>query len=184
MLEVKWSHTSGGHWHPHYHIVCEGTWIEQEWLRAAWKLITRDSHQCDVQRIKEPQKALGYVVKYASKPMDSSFTSRPALLDEAMRALKGVRLASCFGTWHGTPLSARMTKDDEDETEAITAWVYEGTTSDLEFRAGRGDADATKLLAAVERILRIRSLRFERPTGPPSEPTPVGLVPFHDGHAG
>lgn len=184
MLEIKWSATSGGHWHPHYHIVCEGTWIEEAWLRAAWKLITRDSHECNVQRIKEPEKALGYVVKYASKPMDSSFTSRSFLLDEAMTALKGVRLASCFGTWHGTPLSTKLEKEAIDETEAITSWVYEGTTSDLEFRATRGDQAATQLLQHVERLLRIRSLRYARPTGPPTNATPPRLVSLHPGDAG
>lgn len=173
MLEIKWSATSGGHWHPHYHIVCEGSWIDQQWLRDAWKLITRDSDQCDVQRIKEPAKALGYVVKYASKPMDSSFTSRPWLLDEAMQALRGVRLASCFGTWHGTPLSAKMKRDADDETSPLTCWVYEGTQSDLRAKAVAGSREAAELLEAVERVLRVRSLRFERRTSPPpDDPVP------------
>lgn len=166
MLEVKWSPSSGGHWHPHYHIVAEGTFIDEAWLREAWKLITRDSDQVNVQRIREPAKALAYVSKYASKPVDNSFVSRPALIDEAMTALKGVRLAACFGTWHGTPLARRIEEEVEDETEVLTSWVYEGTVSDLRARTAAADEEARQLLEQVERILRVRSLRHRRRDGP------------------
>lgn len=167
MLEVKWSPTSGGHWHPHYHIVCEGEWIDPAWLSAAWKLITRDSDQVNVQRITEPRKALGYVTKYASKPLDSSFTMRAYLLDEAMRTLKGVRLAACFGTWHGTPLARLTEKGESDEAEVVSQWVYQGTTDDLRARATAADREAADLLARVERLLQVRSLRHLRRRGPP-----------------
>lgn len=156
MLEVKWSHTSGGHWHPHYHLICEGSWLDKQWLRDAWHLITRDSDQVDVQRIVDHSHALRYVSKYASKPVDSSFVMRQNLLDEAMVALKGVRLAACFGSWHGTPLSKGFSDAEKDDTEVLTAWVYRGTTADLEARAAKYDREAALLLASVERILRLR----------------------------
>lgn len=165
MLEVKWSATSGGHWHPHYHLVVEGEWVDEQWLRDAWKLITRDSDQVNVQRIKEPRQALGYITKYASKPMDSSFTSRPVLLDEAMKTLRGIRLAACFGSWHGTPLARKVESEGTDETEGLTQWVYEGTVDDLRTRASTQDQQAADVLAAVERILRVRSLRDQRRRG-------------------
>jgi hypothetical protein len=164
MLEVKHSKTSGGHWHPHYHIIAEGSWIDPKWLADAWRVITRDSDQVDVQRIKEEKAALSYVSKYASKPVDPSFVMRPNLLDEAMKTLRGVRLAACFGTWHGTPLSRKVEADDG--TEVITAWVYEGTRDDLAFRAERGDAQAKQLLQHVERYLALRHALTERCRGP------------------
>lgn len=175
MLEIKWSKTSGGHWHPHYHIICEGSWVDEGWLRRAWEVITGDSREVNVQRIAEPSKALSYVAKYASKPVDASFVRRPALLDEAMVCLRGQRLCACFGSWHGTPLQPK--KEVFDETETIVAWCYEGTTDDLRSKAANGDARAEKILAAVERYLRIRHVlslrrRSRPPDGATAEPTP------------
>lgn len=166
MTEVKWSTTSGGHWHPHYHIIAEGRWLDESWLQQAWKLVTRDSDQVKVRRVEEVDHALGYVVKYASKPMDASFTMKSHLLDEAMVALKGVRLAACFGTWHGTPLKEEA--EDVDETAALTGWVYEGTVSDLQSRASKGDSAAAHLLQAVERLQRLRHALSQRRRGPPT----------------
>jgi hypothetical protein len=165
MTEIKWSATSGGHWHPHYHIIAEGKWLDEKWLRDAWQLLTRDSKECDVSRIDEPGKALSYVTKYASKPLDSSFTMKSHLLDEAMHAMKGVRLAACFGEWHGTPLLEKV--QDDDETECLTTWCYEGTTDDLAIRAARGEAKAKQLLQAVERLQRLRHTLNQRCRGSP-----------------
>ena len=168
MTEIKWSTTSGGHWHPHYHIIAEGRWLDEKWLENAWKVVTRDSDQVKVKRVRDPAEALSYVTKYASKPMDASFTMKSYLLDEAMIALKGTRLAACFGTWHGTPLNEQV--EATDETAWIVGWIYHGTTSDLEVRAVKGDAEAIKLLATVERLQRLRHTFTERCRGPSPGP--------------
>lgn len=164
-LEVKWSATSGGHWHPHYHLIVEGDWIDKAWLSAAWRAVTGDSDQVDVQRIKDPRQALGYVTKYASKPLDGSFLRRRDLLDEAMRTLKGVRLCSLFGSWYGTPLREEF---EHEETEVLTTWVYEGTTRDLGCRAERGDREARLLLARVAAVLSLRHTLAQRCRGSPA----------------
>lgn len=163
MLEVKWSYTSGGHWHPHFHIIAEGNSIDQKWLEHAWFTVSRGSDQVDVQHVKDHAKALSYVVKYASKPVDSSFIRRPHLLDEAMRSLKGQRLCACFGSWHGTPLQEEV--ENADETEVLTTWVYEGSIRDIEGRARGGDGHAIQLLAAVERQRSLRYALSERCRG-------------------
>lgn len=175
MLEVKWSKTSGGHWHPHYHLICEGAWLDEKWLKDAWFLLTRDSDQVNVQRVKEPAAALSYVSKYASKPVDASFVMRPPLIDEAMRALKGIRLAACFGTWHGTPLSKGIADADTDDTEVLTHWNYCGTLGDVETRAAQGDLAAADILRAVERLLALRHALALRCRGrsPPGEESPI-----------
>lgn len=172
MLEIKYSRTSGGHWHPHYHLLCHGRFIEKQWLSDAWKLITRDSDQVDIQRVTDLPKALGYVVKYASKPMDASFTMRPNLLNEAMRALKGRRLCACFGTWYGTPLNDRP-EVTPDETEVLTTWRFVGTCRDLECRAGRGDRQAIDILSNVERQKRLRYALTLRCRGPDANRAPI-----------
>lgn len=172
MLEVKYSLTSGGHWHPHFHLLCHGKWLDQQWLRDAWNVLTRDSDQCDVQRVVEVEKALGYVVKYASKPMDASFTQRPHLLREAMRTLKGKRLCACFGSWYGTPLHEEDLEAD-DETRVLTQWRYCGTRRVLECRASGGDAAAKIILARLVRAQALRLTLDKRcRSSPPNGPAP------------
>lgn len=156
MTEIKWSRTSGGHWHPHYHIVANGAGLDPEWLKQTWNLITRDSDQVNVKEVADVDRAISYVVKYASKPLDSSFVFKPELLDEAIKTLKGRRLCACFGSWYGTPLSDSG-PIEEDGTEVLTTWRYAGTTRDLAGRAERGDTDARVILSRVERM---RSLRY------------------------
>lgn len=165
MLEVKWSTSGGGHWHPHYHLICHGKWIDQDRLRAAWFALTGDSDQVNVQRVAEVEKSLGYVTKYASKCVDSSFVMKPGKLREAMQALKGTRLCACFGSWFGTPLREEF--EDEGPTEVLTPWLYCGTISDLEFHAAAGDAHAKDVLQRVERLRALRQSLTDRCTSPP-----------------
>lgn len=161
MLEIKWSTESGGHWHPHYHILAHGHFIEKQWLSDAWRLITRDSDQVDIQRVTDLPKALGYVTKYASKPMDASYTNRPHLLTEAMRTLKGRRLCACFGDWYGTPLNDKG-EENAEEIPTFTPWAFVGTCRTLQSKADDGDAHAAKLLQAVERAKRLRYALLDR----------------------
>ena len=169
MLEVKWSKFSGGHWHPHYHLITEGSGVDEAWLRHAWATVTGDSDQVNVQWVKEAAKALSYVTKYASKPLDASFVRRPALIDEAMRALKGRRLAALFGSWYGIPLKEEY---EDEEAEVLTTWGYVGTVGDLECRAERGDAEARALLVRARAILALRALGALRRRGPPADSLP------------
>jgi hypothetical protein len=171
MSEIKWSKTSGGHWHPHYHIVANGADLDEEWLKQTWNLITRGSFQVDVQEIRESGKALSYVTKYASKPLDASFVFKEELIDEAVRTLKGRRLCACFGSWYGTKLNT----DDavvEDGTEPLTSWRYCGTTRELGERASMGDAWAKHILAEVEQARAARLVERERRRGPPTNGPP------------
>ena len=140
MLEVKWSKGSGGHWHPHYHILCHGKWIDQDRLKAAWFAITGDSDQVCVRLVREAGEARCDVTKYASKPVDSSFVNNPKRLGEAMLALKGQRLCACFGSWYGTRLNDEL--EDHCEEDTLTNWTYCGTEQSLRHRRENGDAEA------------------------------------------
>lgn len=172
MTEIKWSKTSGGHWHPHFHILAHGSNLDEDWLSQTWCLLTRGSNQVDIQPVREAEKALSYVTKYASKPLDGSFVFKPELLDEAIKTLKGRRLCACFGTWYGTPLNERP-EDDDGEERVLTTWRYAGTTRDLGSRAEAGDDAAAFLLARVEQMRRRRlddalRQRGANAHGPPS----------------
>lgn len=174
MLEIKWSKSSGGHWHPHYHILADGSWIDVKRLRAAWYAITGDSDQVDVQRVRDLEEAMHYVTKYASKPTDASFTMHVGRCAEAIHALKGARLCACFGSWFGTPLREEL--EERDGTESLAGWIYCGTIDSLAYRSAEGDAEAKIILDQVERLRRIRSLAYDRRRGPPAMRGPTSTT--------
>lgn len=165
MLEVKHSQTSGGHWHPHLHVIADGDYIEVGWLSQLWKTLTAGSSQVHVTRVKDQAHTINYVTKYASKPMDASFLRRPNLLQQAIVALKGRRLCACFGSWYGTRLIEEL---PDEESPIFTEWRCIGSLRDLEAKRDQGDERSGHILALVERHYR-REARFaHRCTGPPA----------------
>lgn len=148
IIEVKWS-DKAQRWHPHLHVICEGKFLPQTDLCAAWRSITKDSYIVDIRAVKNQDVASSYVCKYASKPLNTSFSNTPKLLDEAMLALKGRRLVMCFGTWYGTPLS--LAEDEELADDLIDAGGYTNLMrlDDLFENAAHGDTDA---VAIIERM--------------------------------
>lgn len=103
-LEVKYCARTQ-RWHPHLHILTEGKYIAKQALSNAWRKATGGSFIVDVRKVHSADAAVGYVVKYASKPHDASLFKDADRLDEAILALKGRRLCLTFGTWRGMKLT-------------------------------------------------------------------------------
>jgi hypothetical protein len=124
-LEVKWSEKAK-RWHPHLHCICDADFIDQGELSTVWRTISKDSFIVDVRRVRNDEQAAGYVTKYASKPLNTSFANDPVLLDEAMVALKGRRLCIAYGDWYGTPLdfeSEELLNEDEIPPDGWQSYV-------------------------------------------------------------
>lgn len=147
-LEIKWSDRAQ-RWHPHLHIIAAGRFMPQQDLCDAWRSITKDSYIVDIRRIRDKVHASRYVCKYASKPLNGSFSNTPRLLDEAILALKGRRLCLCFGTWYGTPLQLAEDEtlaDDEVDAGEWTSWLPWETVLQ---HAASGDADSIELIRSL-----------------------------------
>jgi Replication protein len=110
-LELTWSGASR-QWHPHLHVIAQGSYIPQNLLRDTWKDITGDSFIVDVRYINDLGQTTRYVAKYAAKPHAPSYLHRPDLLDEAIIALGGRRLCLTFGSWRGFQLNRRPDPKD------------------------------------------------------------------------
>jgi hypothetical protein len=123
VLETKVS-DKDGLWHVHLHIIAEGLFVEQRALSTAWHEVTGDSSVVDVRRVEGDGKAVAYLCKYVSKPVDASLYATPAKLDEYIVAITGRKTLSTFGTWRGVKLKARP-KDDT---------VWKSQTSLVEFK--------------------------------------------------
>ena len=144
-LEVKWS-DKAQRWHPHLHVLCVAKYIPKDELVRAWFSISKDSYIIDIQRVTDQEKAAGYVTKYASKPLNTSFSNSPALLDEAVTALKGRRLALAFGTWYGKPLNLDMDELCDEGEENDGTWENFMPLELLIEQCNGGDAEAFAIL--------------------------------------
>lgn len=138
-LEVKLS--KEGHWHPHLHVICEGSFVDQKELSHQWYLITGDSSIVDVRRVSEGGQELRYVCKYVGKPLDASVYQNREALCKFILAIRGRRMCFTFGSWRGL----RLEEPGEDPRD----WVTVGRLVDLIRDARSGDPHALKLLNLV-----------------------------------
>lgn len=147
-LEIKWNEKKQ-RWHPHLHILCEGKYFPQHELSSVWRGITHDSFIVHLRPVGTLEKDTGYITKYASKALDSSFALSPARLDEAVVALKGRRLCLCFGTWYGTPLSMAEDEQLADDLVDASGWSNFSPLEEILVRADQGDAYCRHILASM-----------------------------------
>lgn len=138
-LEVKWNEKTT-RWHPHFHVLTHGKFLDQAKLCTAWKAITKTSWVCDVRAVKEENHAIAYCTKYASKPFDTAVTSHDDRLDECLQALEGRRMILTFGNWKGLRVTAKPDKE---------AWSNVGTVAELAHKAVTGDKAAMQILIQV-----------------------------------
>jgi hypothetical protein len=138
-LEVKWNPRTN-RWHPHFHILTHGKFIDQPKLSTAWKAITKDSWVCDVRQVKEAAHAVHYCTKYASKPFDRDLLANDDRLAEAMTALQGRRMILTFGDWKGIRVTAKPDKEQ---------WTNIGTVAELARLAVDGDKATMQILITL-----------------------------------
>ena len=105
-IEIKRSKGVDG-WNVHAHVLCEANWIPHQALKDTWAHITGGSFIVDIRRVRTLSDLANYVSKYVSKGIPTTLASNPEHLDDALRALRGRRLCSTFGSWRGIPLNPR-----------------------------------------------------------------------------
>lgn len=138
-LEVKWS-PDARRWHPHLHCLVQGSYIDKSRLSRSWHEITTDSFIIDIRRPPNDAAVTRYVTKYASKPFNNTYLNRPELLDEAILALAGRKLALTFGTWRG----AKLTGSSIDG-----CWEPVAALETILNRAARGHAQSRFILECL-----------------------------------
>jgi len=139
-LEIKRSGRTEA-WHPHFHVLVQGKYIDKIRLQNTWHTITGDSYVVDIRCPGGARNVARYITKYASKPLNSSFLHARARLDEAIHALRGVRLCTTFGGWRGVLL---VDKPDEG------CWENVGPLADWIRDASRGDSHAVDVLRQLD----------------------------------
>lgn len=177
-IEVKRYKTVEG-WHCHYHLLFHGKYIVRQELADTWKRITGDSDIVDVRLAKSHRNVVRYITKYVSKPLDMSYLHDDTLLDEAVVALKGVRLVDTFGSWRGkslTKVSDSGEWHDLGTLDGIVIAAYEGNTwAARVLRCLRKPGVADAMLAASEYTPPVM------PRPPPAVPTTPSLFGDFEG---
>jgi hypothetical protein len=98
-------------YHPHLHIIAHGTFVPRDALADEWLRCTGDSHIIDVRYVNNADGAVKYVTKYLTKPIATELYRHPAVLAEAIEALRGVKQIITFGTWRKLKLLSPLTDD-------------------------------------------------------------------------
>lgn len=163
-MEVKVS-DGDGRWHVHLHLLCEGNFIDQRVLSTEWLAVTGDSSIVHVTRVKDFGHVGRYVVKYVTKPLDSTCFADTDKLDEAVQSLKGRRLCYTWGRWRGFRLL-----DIEDDGHT---WTSIGSPFTLFARIRANEpgaaADAAALLRLCPALGRFLDMMFGTGRSPPSD---------------
>lgn len=139
-LEVKIG--KDGKWHPHLHILSLGKPFPNSLLSREWKAVTGDSWIVDSKPITDPGQVASYVLKYVTKPLDSSLFANTDRLDEAIAALKGRRLVNASGDF-GKINTEEPPDDGPDD------WNTVGRLDRLFADAAAGDPVAMSVLEAL-----------------------------------
>ena len=80
----------------HCHLVVYGPIRQWHGLKASWQAITGDSHGVDIRVIRQPDKAIAYVLKYISKPPQTDSYDRIADYAAAIKGSRRVRSGGIF----------------------------------------------------------------------------------------
>ena len=129
-------------WHPHLHVICKSSYIEQGHLSQAWLSITGDSQICDIREVKTARGAAGYVAKYVAKAPPNGTIANIELAKEWLETVTKTRLFIRFGK-PKTPIDPDPSDKDHGD------WYRMLGLNDLLASAREGFAPAREILKAL-----------------------------------
>jgi len=138
-VETKYNEQTES-WHTHLHVLVDSDYMPQAVLAYQWERATGDSHIVDIRWAGSSERVARYVTKYVAKPLHSSFQFDDGLLQEAVAALSGRRLALQFGDWRGMPLG---------EADKEGGWEVLCSLTELVRNAAQRDKAAMDVLACL-----------------------------------
>lgn len=89
-------------WHPHIHLIYDGTYIDQKYLSSVWEDCTRGSPVVWIGRAGD--RHAQYLAKYAGKPVDLHKWPAAQICEYA-HVTHGMRMVQCIGSMHGVKLN-------------------------------------------------------------------------------
>jgi Replication protein len=148
-------------WHPHLHVIIQGSWMDQITIAEAWHQITGDSSIVFVKRVIQDSTLDAYLAKYLTKPVSHGVYTNDDKLQEAIISIRGVRQIITFGTWTRLRLV--------DPPKDVHQWKPIGAVTTIFRHAAQGDPESIRYAAALLRKWPSLAI-FEHP--PPHSDTP------------
>lgn len=131
-------------WHPHFHIISHGTWLDVKELRRTWLKVTGDSHDADIRAIGTVEGAAYEVAKYAGKSFNATVYRSRDHLSEAVIALQKRRTFTTFGTWRNIDLNPPHHPDEDS-----VVWQPVDTLANILALARAGDESSRAIVAQL-----------------------------------
>lgn len=131
-----------GKWHPHLHVLADGTFWDQRSISRTWERVTGDSPIVYIEAVRGRGKVAKYVAKYAAKPGDIAQWPAEAI-NEYAAAIHRRRMLIATGTMHG------KSGDCDGDTEDRTISGGRIPLHAIERRANTGCERAALLLTAL-----------------------------------
>ena len=156
-LQVKRGRDSGC-WHPHFHILLDGNYMEQEKLSDLWKLVSFGSPVIDIRRVHNVESAAKYVARYTARPAALADMPMEDRI-EVITALQGKRLCGTFGNAKTVTLTPPKIKDSAE-------WQLIGFY-DVVVNAAAKSPAARAVLDAYAQYEPLSEVAYEAYTGHP-----------------
>jgi len=119
----------------------QGLYIHRPDLSAVWLQCTGDSHNVAIKLIRNKPYVIGYITKYATKPLPASVVSDDAALVEAIEAFAKRRMVISFGRWKNW----KLLDDPGDE-----GWELFDSLIAVRYRASCDDALCDVICSMVD----------------------------------
>ncbi len=136
---------STNEWHPHLHVIFDGSYYPQQLLKEQWHQLTGDSYIVDVRPVHDCDKASKYVAKYVGKPANFVGWDLQSIEDYAA-AMHGRRTIMTFGASHNIRVDLHDDGDRPKASRVLNALCH------IVRQANKGDPDAMKLVRALPHL--------------------------------
>jgi hypothetical protein len=144
-----------GLWHPHVHIITDGTFLPHHMARDAWRdclrrtvcwacLAPDGACVVDLRKVTSRGKASEYIAKYVAKPAVLEGWPDDAICELSL-AIAGMRMVHSFGSLHNQCL------ESEEPNESPGASEFLADLGQVVRRAKAGDPESLVVLLAAKR---------------------------------
>jgi hypothetical protein len=111
----------GDRWHPHLHILVDGSFIPQRELSDAWLKATGDSCIVDIRAVRSRRQIARYVSKYVAKGDEFAAWTLEQIAEYA-QAMCGQRVIQTFGSLHGKVADPREEVEIDARHHQCISW--------------------------------------------------------------
>lgn len=146
VIEITYTTEQG--WHPHLHLIVDGSYWSQKKISFGWKKITGDSDIVDIRAIWSRSNAASYISKYIAKSWGNASYDDLVIVEQCM-STRGMRTLSTFGTLHNVKTTKRKSILGDDVIHVCSLY-------DLYHQAYYGDVRAQRLIWILDKTSHAR----------------------------